>query len=135
MAGTVFKPTAELKRLYGNRQEDIATKVGLRPLKTLRKHFRKELDLGRIKADVKVGKTFHQLASCGKRTAATMYKEKRKAARQARLMSVTRLVAAPAFVVARDKQLFSFPSGRGAFSALPQPPVPDWSIVQHKEAR
>jgi hypothetical protein len=66
MARTAFKPTAEQKRLvkvlsaHGIRQEDIATEVGLRSPKTLRKHFRKELDLGRISADIAVGKTLYQ---------------------------------------------------------------------------
>jgi hypothetical protein len=140
MARTEFKPTAEQKRLvkvlssFGIRQEDIATQVGLRSPKTLRKHFRKELDLGRIEADIKVGKTLYQLASSGKCIAATIYWEKRRAARQARLMSLARLVATPAFVVERDKQPLPIPSERGAFSALPRPVAPDGATAQDKEA-
>jgi hypothetical protein len=111
MARTAFKPTAEQKRLvkvlsaHGIRQEDIATEVGLRSPKTLRKHFRKELDLGRISADIAVGKTLYQMASSGKCIAATIYWENRKAARQARLVAATRPAAGPDFVVTSDKYL------------------------------
>jgi hypothetical protein len=140
MARTAFKPTAEQKSLvkalsrYGIRQEDIATEVGLLSPKTLRKHFRKELDLGRIAADIKVGKTLYQMASSGKCAAATIYWEKRRAARRARLLSATRMMAAPAFVVERDKQPLPFPSGGGAFSAPSRPPAPDWEVAEDKEA-
>jgi hypothetical protein len=143
MARTAFKPTAEQKRLvkvlssFGIRQEDIATRVGLRSPKTLRKHFRKELDLGRIEADIRVGKTLYQLATSGKCIATTIYWEKCRAARQARSMSVARLVAAvaaPAFVVEHDKQPLPFPSERGAFSAPPRPVAPDGAAAQDKEA-
>jgi hypothetical protein len=84
MARTAYKPTAEQKRLvkvlsrYGIGQEDIATEVGLLSPKTLRKHFRKELDLGRIGADIKVGKTLYQMASSGKCIGATIYYLNRK---------------------------------------------------------
>jgi len=108
---------------FGIRQEDIAIEVGLRSPKTLRKHFHKELDLGRIKADIRVNKTLYQLATSGKCIAATIHWEKRRAARQARLMSATRLVAAPAFVVERDNEPLPFPSERGAFSPPPAAPV------------
>lgn len=62
MARKAFTPTEEQRRLvtvlssYGIRQEDIATEVGLRSPKTLRKHFREELDHGRIQAEIKVRK-------------------------------------------------------------------------------
>jgi hypothetical protein len=140
MARTAFKPSAEQKRLvkvlssFGIRQEDIATKVGLRSPKTLRKHFRKELDLGRIEADIKVGKTLYQMATSGKCIAATMFWEKRRAARQARLISVTRVAAVPAFVVEPNKEPLPFPSERGPSSEPLRPAVPDGATIQDKEA-
>jgi hypothetical protein len=63
MARRAFAPSDEQRRLvtvwssYGIPQEDIATEVGLRSPKTLRKHFRKELGHGRIGANIKVGQT------------------------------------------------------------------------------
>ena len=140
MARTAFKPTAEQKRLvkvlsaHGIRQEDIATEVGLRSPKTLRKHFRKELDLGRISADIAVGKTLYQMASSGKCIAATIYWENRKAARQARLVAATRPAAGPDFVVTSDKVPLPGDSARRALSAPPQPAAPAFVVPLETEA-
>jgi hypothetical protein len=49
-------------------------------------------------------------------------------------MSVTRLLAAPAFVVERDKEPLPFPSGPVGFSAPQRPSAPDRAIAQDKEA-
>jgi hypothetical protein len=140
MARTAFKPTAEQKRLvevlsrYCIRQEDIATEVGLRSPKTLRKHFRKELDLGRISADIKVGKTLYQMASSGQCIAATIYWENRRAARQARLMAATRPAAGPDFVVTSDKGPLPGGSPRSAFSAPPPPAASAFVVPLDTEA-
>ena len=53
--------------------EDIARKIGIRSSKTLRKHFREELDLGMIDANYKVGKTLFELATGGDEVAATIF--------------------------------------------------------------
>jgi hypothetical protein len=72
MARTAYKPTDEQKHLvkgmccFGIRQTDIATWVGLRSPKTLRKHFREELDRGRTGADVEVGNTLYKMAVSGR---------------------------------------------------------------------
>lgn len=106
MTRTAFKPTAEQKHPVkvlsgdGIRQEDIATELGLRSPKTLWKPFSKELDLGRIGADIKVGKTISQMASSGNCVAATIYWE---AATEARLMPVTSLTA-PDERIAQDRE-------------------------------
>ena len=140
MARTAFKPTAEQKRLvkvlsaHGIRQEDIATEVGLRSPKTLRKHFRKELDLARISADIAVGKTLYQMASSGKCIAATIYWENRKAARQARLVAATRPTAGPDFVVTSDKVPLPGDSARSPFSPSPQPTAPVFVFPRDTEA-
>src|ERR1700684_1983307 len=86
----------------GVRQTDIATWVGLRSPKTLRKHFREELDRGRIGADIEVRKTLFKMAISGKCPTATIYYLNRQASRRARLMPLTTPVAAPDFVVTRE---------------------------------
>jgi len=79
MARKAFAPSDEQRRLvtvissYGIRQEDIATEVGLHSQKTLRKHFRKELDHGRIGANIRVAKTLYQMAASGRNLVATIF--------------------------------------------------------------
>jgi len=53
--------------------EDIGRKIGIRSPKTLRKHFREELDLGMIDANYNVGKTFYEMAASGEDVAATIF--------------------------------------------------------------
>ena len=85
MARKAFAPSDEQRRLvtvissYGVRQEDIATEVGLHSPKTLRKHFRKELDHGRIGANIRVAKTLYKLAASGRNLVATMFWLERRA--------------------------------------------------------
>jgi hypothetical protein len=110
MARKAFEPAVDERRLVkvmsacGIRQEDIATEVGLRSPKTLRKHFREELDHGRIGADIKVGKTLFEMATSGKRPAATIYYMNRQAARRARSMPATGPMVVSDFVVEREKE-------------------------------
>jgi hypothetical protein len=74
-----LNPTEEQRRLVksmaavGVPHEDIARKVGVRSPKTLRKHFREELDMGMIDANYKVGKTLFELATGGQEVAATIF--------------------------------------------------------------
>jgi hypothetical protein len=110
MARKAFKPTEAQRYMVkvlsscGIRQEDIATKVGLRSPKTLRKHFREELDQGRIGADIKVGKTLFEMATSGKRPSATIYYINRQAARRARSTPVTGPAVIPDFIVVCEKE-------------------------------
>src|SRR5258707_1688469 len=96
MARKSLQPTAEQRHLvkvmscYGIRQEDITTEVGLRSPKTLRKHFREELDRGRIGADIEV-----KMAISGKRPSTTFYYLNRQTARRARSTPVTGPVTFP----------------------------------------
>jgi hypothetical protein len=53
---------------YGIPQEDIARRVGIDP-KTLRKHYRRELDTGATKANAKVAESLYQNATQGNVTA------------------------------------------------------------------
>ena len=74
-----ISPTQEQRRLVksmaavGVPHEDIARKIGVRSPKTLRKHFREELDLGMIDANYNVGKTFYEMAASGEDVAATIF--------------------------------------------------------------
>jgi hypothetical protein len=110
MARKSLQPTAEQRHLvkvmscYGIRQEDITTEVGLRSPKTLRKHFREELDRGRIGADIEVGKTLYKMAISGKRPSATIYYLNRQTARRARSTPLTGPVTVPDFVVECEKE-------------------------------
>ena len=56
----------------GVRQEDIARVLDITP-KTLRKHFRTELDLGGIQSNAQVMNTLFRMAISGKNTAATIF--------------------------------------------------------------
>ncbi len=67
-----FQPTAGQRKLArslaskGIPQDRIAAVVGVSP-KTLRKHFRRELTLGSIEANMAVLKVLHKMACSGKR--------------------------------------------------------------------
>jgi len=60
----------------GHTHEEIARKIGIRSPKTLRKHFREELDLGATDANYRVGKTLYEMAVSGNNIAATIYWDK-----------------------------------------------------------
>jgi hypothetical protein len=67
----------EMARM-GTRHDDIAKLVGIAP-KTLRKHFRSELDRGAAGANNKVMGVLFGMATSGKNTAATMFWVKSRA--------------------------------------------------------
>ena len=66
MRGTEFKPTDAQRALvesaaaFGLTQADIANQLGIQE-KTLRKHFREELNSGKFKVDMLAGKTVTEL--------------------------------------------------------------------------
>ena len=76
-----FKPTPEQRRnvealaAYGIPEEELARTIGEHGIdaKTLRKYFRRELDLAATKANSAVAQTLYQLATSGKCPAATMF--------------------------------------------------------------
>src|SRR4051794_6370916 len=53
-------------------QENIATHLEI-DAKTLRKHFRRELDRGMVEANVKVAQSLFQMATTGKNVAAAIF--------------------------------------------------------------
>ncbi|MGI8959282.1 MAG: hypothetical protein ACR2IV_05905 [Bryobacteraceae bacterium] len=78
MARPNFKPTEENRntvRMMLNlnaSQEEIAVFLRIAP-KTLRKHFRRELELGPIEANIKVGRALFRMAASGNNFQATRY--------------------------------------------------------------
>ena len=63
---------------FGISQPDVATHLGIDP-KTLRKHFREELDRGSIEANAKVAQSLFQMATEGKVVAAAIFWMKTRA--------------------------------------------------------
>src|SRR5579884_172868 len=83
----------------GIRQDEIAKVLDMTP-KTLRKHFRSELDLGAIEANAKVMESLFQMATSGKNTAATIFWVKtRCGAREQERRESSREAAPAPFVV------------------------------------
>lgn len=84
MGAPPFSPTDEQRRTvramsgFGIPQADIATLLDIDD-KTLRKHFRRELDRGSIEATVKVAQTLFQMATSGQNTAAAIFWMKARA--------------------------------------------------------
>ncbi len=82
--GAPFKPTEEQRRTvramsgYGVPQDDIATLLEIDP-KTLRKHFRRELERGSIEATAKVGQSLFRMATEGNSVAAAIFWMKARA--------------------------------------------------------
>jgi hypothetical protein len=99
-----LKPTEQQRRLVksmgalGMPHEDIARKIGVRSPKTLRKHFRNELDLGIIDANYRVSKTLYEMATSGDEPSATIFWDKtRNRSRERSTDSGT--AALPPFIV------------------------------------
>src|ERR1035438_7038269 len=85
MARPRFVATGENRRMvrslvaYGISQEEIGRCVGIRSSKTLRRHFREELDRGATEANARVAQSLYQLAISGKCVAATIFWMKTRA--------------------------------------------------------
>lgn len=102
-----LRPTPEQRGIVksmaavGIPHADIARKIGIRSEKTLRKHFREELDLGRTEADYKVAKTFFELATSGACPSATIHWAKSRLGFRERTNEGQPPVPSP-FIVAQD---------------------------------
>jgi hypothetical protein len=109
MARPRFAPTEEQRRYvksmaaYGIPQPDIAVVVGLRSVKTLRKHFTMELERGRIEANCQIAQTLFDVAKSGECVAATIFWAKTRMGFQ-EIHVVENRPAAINFVVAEDKK-------------------------------
>ena len=84
MQGLRFEPSEEQRRLvramagFGVRQDDIAAHLEI-DAKTLRRHFRRELDRGMVEANLKVAQSLFQMATNGKNVAAAIFWMKARA--------------------------------------------------------
>jgi hypothetical protein len=87
---------------FGISHEDIAKVIGIKSPKTLRKHFRQELDLGAIEANARVAQTLFRMATSGDCPSATIYWSKCRAHWQEQPATTPASMAPPAFVVAQD---------------------------------
>jgi AraC-like DNA-binding protein len=73
-----FAPSDQQRQLvkslaaYGIGQEEIARKIGV-SAKTLRRHFREELDRGATDANAKVAQAMYKMATSGEFPAATIF--------------------------------------------------------------
>lgn len=80
----MFEPSDEQRRTvralsgFGVPQPDIAVHVGIDP-KTLREHFREELDRGSIEATAKVAQSLFNMATSGNNVAAAIFWMKARA--------------------------------------------------------
>jgi hypothetical protein len=93
----MFEPTEEERRTvrvlsgYGVPQEGIATHIGV-DAKTLRKHFRDELDRGSVEATAKVAQTLFHLATVDKYVAAVIFWMKARAGwRETKVLNVRKI--------------------------------------------
>ncbi len=98
--GVAHIPTEEQKKMVrllsavGTRYEDIATKLGITD-DTLRKHYKLELDEGRIEANASVAQTLYQQAKTGNTTAAIFWLKTRAQWRENDRLEVTGANGAP----------------------------------------
>jgi hypothetical protein len=110
MARPKFVPTEEQRRTvkslaaYGIKQEGIARVLGLRSLKTLRKHFRDDLTLGEIEGVAQVAQTHYQMAKSGKHANSTIHFLEKRQRWLAIQTPETRPAATSDFVVVIEKE-------------------------------
>ena len=103
-----MNPTDEQRRLVkslaavGTPQAGIGSMVGIRSEKTLRKHFREELDRGSAEANANVGRTLYQMATSGQHPAATIFWLKCRAGWNERSTVEPAAIKPPNFVVTQE---------------------------------
>ena len=109
MPRPLFTPSAEQRALVKSmagvaiRHEDIARIIGIRSPKTLRKHFRLELDSGAPEANYKVASTLFRMATSGSCPAATIFWAKTRNGFRERPYSPS-TSAPPPFIVIREPE-------------------------------
>jgi len=103
-----LQPTDENRKMvrmmaaFGISQDQIASKVGIRSQKTLRKHFREELDCGAVEANMRVAQTLFKMATSGNQPSATIFWLKTRADWK-ELRGFEPAAVPPPFIVASDK--------------------------------
>jgi hypothetical protein len=109
MARPAYKPTDDDRRLVksmaamGTPHDDIATKIGIRSPKTLRKYFRDELDMGATEANYKVAKTLFEMATSGQCPAATIFWAKTRNHFREHGGDQSDRIQPPPFIVSREQ--------------------------------
>ena len=109
MARPRLTPTDEQRQkvksmaAMGIPQEQIVQMIGCRSPKTLRRHFRKELDAGAMEANYNVTKTLYAMATSGKDTDATKFWLRCRAGWRDRPAFEPASIPPPPFVVARER--------------------------------
>jgi len=109
MARPAFTPTEEQRQKvkcmggWGMKQEHIAKIIGVRSPKTLRKHFRQELDRGEAEAHAKVNQTLYKMAISGNNPGATIFFLKRGGLRERSDLPATQAVPPPFEVYVEKK--------------------------------
>ncbi len=109
MARPRFVPTPEQRRTvkslaaYGIRHDQIARKIGIRSPKTLRRHFREELDQGVTEANAQVAQTLFKMAVSGKFLLATIFWMKARAGWNDQPPTIQHMAPAPPFIVAAEE--------------------------------
>src|SRR2546425_6645488 len=104
-----FNPTSAHRHMaktlaaLGVPHDHIARQVGLRSPKTLRRHFRRELDDGAAEANAKVAQTAYQMATSGKYPWATAFWLKARAGWNDQPFLIQPTTAAPPFLVSREE--------------------------------
>ena len=106
----MFEPTDEQRKQveamsgYGVPQDDIATVLDIDP-KTLRLHFRRELDLGSVRATAKVGESLYKQATGGNVAAAIFWMKARAGWRETQVHEINNRALSAEQVEARIAEL------------------------------
>ena len=105
MARPRLIPTPEQRRTvksmsaYGTPQQEIACVIDIRSVKTLRRHFRLELDKSATEANAQVAQTLFKMAISGKFPLATIFWMKARAGWRDQPSMTQPVAVAPPFIV------------------------------------
>ena len=102
-ATTANRQMAKTLAAYGVPHDQIARQIGLRSPKTLRRHFRRELDVGAAEANARVAQTAYQMATSGKHPGMTAFWLKVRAGWNDQPFMLQHTAVPPAFIVSREK--------------------------------
>jgi hypothetical protein len=100
----LHRTTVKSLAAYGIPHEEIASMIGLRSAKTLRRHFREELTHGSIEATAQVSQTLYQMATSGEEPACTIFWMKTRGGWREKQRPENAPSAAPDFVVVLNKK-------------------------------
>ena len=87
---------------YGLKHEQIASVIGMRSTKTLRKHFRQELDTGSAEANAQVAQALFQMATSREHPAATIFWLKTRAAWSEKAADASGPIPTPTLIISQE---------------------------------